>query len=120
MPRFQLLRQDFECQGRRFTEPELWTLVAYRLSVCSVAMSLLIERVTVGNRVAIIREIAMGQDQGGTLTIGNDLWIGVGGKVLGPVDIEDGATRAANSPVTSHVPVGAFAIGVPAKPVRWA
>lgn len=48
-------------------------------------------------------------------TIGNDVTLSVGAKVLGPVEVGDGAVVGANAVVLNHVPAGMLAVGVPAK-----
>jgi len=48
-------------------------------------------------------------------TLGNHVLVGTGAKVLGPVNIGDGAKIGANSVVTKDVPAGATAVGIPAK-----
>jgi len=47
-------------------------------------------------------------------TLGDDVTVGAGAVVLGPVTVGAGATVAANSLVTRDVPAGATALGVPA------
>ncbi|MFM9888690.1 MAG: serine O-acetyltransferase [Burkholderiales bacterium] len=47
--------------------------------------------------------------------IGNDVLIGVGACVLGPVKVGDGASIGANAVVLVDVPAGAVAVGVPAR-----
>ena len=51
-------------------------------------------------------------------TIGNNVMIGCGAKVLGPFKVGDGARIASNSVVLSEIPANATAVGVPAKVVR--
>jgi serine O-acetyltransferase len=46
--------------------------------------------------------------------IGNDVVIGCGARVLGPVRIGDGAFIGANAVVLDDVPAGATATGIPA------
>jgi serine O-acetyltransferase len=46
--------------------------------------------------------------------IGNDVVIGAGARILGPVTIGDGASIGANAVVLRDVPPGAVAVGVPA------
>jgi serine O-acetyltransferase len=46
--------------------------------------------------------------------IGNDVVIGAGARILGPVTIGDGAAIGANAVVLCDVPAGAAAVGVPA------
>jgi serine O-acetyltransferase len=47
-------------------------------------------------------------------TIGNNVVIGAGARVLGPIYVGDGAQIGANSVVVKDVPAGAVATGVPA------
>ena len=49
-------------------------------------------------------------------TIGDNVIIGSGAQVLGPVTVGAGARIGANAVVTKHVPEGAVMIGIPARP----
>lgn len=51
-------------------------------------------------------------------TLGNNVLVGSGAKVLGPVKIGDNARVAAGAVVLSDVPPNATAVGVPARVVR--
>ena len=51
-------------------------------------------------------------------TIGNNVLIGSGAKVLGPFRVGDNARIAANSVVLSEVPADSTAVGIPARIVR--
>lgn len=51
----------------------------------------------------------------GAPVIGDDVEIGAGAKLLGPIRIGDGATIGANAVVLCDVPAGAVAVGVPAR-----
>ena len=53
-------------------------------------------------------------------TIGNNVLIACGAKVLGPFEVGDNARIAANAVVLSPVPPSATAVGVPARVVRVA
>ena len=53
-------------------------------------------------------------------TIGNNVLISTGAKVLGPFRVGDGARIAANAVVLSEVPEDATAVGIPARVVRVA
>ncbi len=53
-------------------------------------------------------------------TIGNNVLISCGAKVLGPFKVGDNARIAANAVVLTGVPEGATAVGIPAKVVRIA
>jgi serine O-acetyltransferase len=48
-------------------------------------------------------------------TIGNNVLIGSGAKVLGPVVVGDGAKIGANAVVTRDIPCNSTAVGIPAK-----
>lgn len=48
-------------------------------------------------------------------TLGNDVIVGAGAKVLGPVIVGDGARVGANAVVLKDVPAGATMVGVPAR-----
>ncbi len=51
-------------------------------------------------------------------TLGNNVLVGAGAKVLGPITIHDNARIAAGAVVLQEVPEGATAVGVPAQIVR--
>lgn len=52
------------------------------------------------------------------VVIGNNVWIGAKASVLRGVTIGDGAVIGAHAVVTTDIPAGAVAVGVPAKVVR--
>lgn len=76
--------------------------------------------VKIGDRVGIMHEvtIATTMHRRGVPTIGNDVFIGAGAKIVGPITIGDRAIIAPNSLVMNDVPADATAIGVPAKARR--
>ena len=51
-------------------------------------------------------------------TLGNNVMVGAGAKVLGPFTVGDNAKIAANAVVLKEVPANATAVGIPAKVVR--
>ena len=53
-------------------------------------------------------------------TIGNNVLIGAGAKVLGPFKVGDNSRVAANSVVLSEIPPDSTAVGVPARIIRIA
>ncbi len=48
-------------------------------------------------------------------TLGNNVVIGAGAKVLGPIVVGDGARIGSNSVVVKNVPVGATVVGIPGR-----
>ena len=56
--------------------------------------------------------------QVGVATIGRDVYVGAGAKILGPIHIGDGAIIGANAVVTRDVPARCVAVGVPARVVK--
>ena len=48
-------------------------------------------------------------------TIGNNVTIGAGAKVLGPITIGDNTAVGANAVVTKSIPANSIAVGIPAK-----
>jgi serine O-acetyltransferase len=51
-------------------------------------------------------------------TLGNNIVVGAGASILGPVRIGDGARVGASSVVVSDVPPGTTVVGIPARPVK--
>ncbi len=71
----------------------------------------------IGNRVGIMHEVTLSTTMHrlGAPSIGDDVFIGAGAKICGPVKIGDGAVIAPNALVVKDVPAGATAMGNPAK-----
>lgn len=55
----------------------------------------------------------------GDVEIGNDVWVGYGATIVGPVAIGDGAIIGAGAVVVRDVPAYSVAVGVPAKVVKF-
>ena len=53
-------------------------------------------------------------------TLGNNVMVGAGAKVLGPFKVGDGSKIAANAVVLTEVPENSTAVGIPAKVVKKA
>lgn len=74
--------------------------------------------VRAGNFVFIEHQVTVGAERGESPRIGNNVFIGAGAKIIGAVDIGDGAKIGANAVVTKPVPPYATVVGVPARVVR--
>ena len=51
-------------------------------------------------------------------SVGNDVVIGSGAQIIGPVNVGNGAIIAANAVVVKDVPENATMVGIPAKAVK--
>lgn len=82
------------------------------------------ETAEIGDDCLIFHGVTLGgtgKDQGKRHpTIGNNVLISCGAKVLGPFTVGDNARIAANAVVLSEVPENATAVGIPAQIVRIA
>lgn len=76
------------------------------------------ETAEIGDNVTIYHGVTLGgtgKDKGKRHpTIGNNVIIGCGAKILGAISIGDGAKIGANSVVLKNVPKGKTAVGIPA------
>jgi serine O-acetyltransferase len=75
--------------------------------------------VVLGDRVGLMHGVTIGlsPDHEGAPILGDDVFVGTGAVILGPVVVGDGARIAANSLVLQDVPPNCLAIGVPARMV---
>ncbi len=80
------------------------------------------ETAELGDDVLIYQQVTLGgtgKDTGKRHpTLGNNVMVGAGAKVLGPITIADNARIAAGAVVLQPVPANATAVGVPAQIVR--
>jgi len=77
------------------------------------------ETAIIGNDVIIYQQVTLGgvrtsRDKRHP-TLGNNVVVGAGAKVLGNILIGDGVKIGANSVVVKNVPMGATAVGIPAR-----
>jgi serine O-acetyltransferase len=74
----------------------------------------------VGRRVFVSPQVTVGGRSGHRQVpvIEDDVYIGSGAKVLGPITVGRGATIGANAVVLKDVPPGAVVAGVPARILR--
>ena len=77
------------------------------------------ETTEIGDNVLLYHGVTLGgtgKDKGKRHpTVGNNVVIGAGAKVLGPIYIGSNSKIGANSVVLNNVPEGATAVGIPAK-----
>jgi serine O-acetyltransferase len=72
-----------------------------------------------GRNVHLEHEVTLGDSGAGACPVlGNDVYLGAGAKVIGPVSIGDGARVGANAVVVRDVERDTTVVGVPARPVR--
>jgi len=78
------------------------------------------KRATIGSNVTIGPNVTIGGRSGiqRVPVIEDDVWIGAGARILGPVVIGKGAQIGANAVVLHDVPAGAIAVGIPARVVK--
>ena len=80
------------------------------------------ETAEIGDNCTLYQNVTLGgtgKDKGKRHpTIGNNVLIGSGAKVLGPFSVGDNSKIAANAVVLSEVPDNSTAVGVPARVVR--
>ncbi|MBD3197596.1 MAG: serine O-acetyltransferase [Candidatus Lokiarchaeota archaeon] len=73
----------------------------------------------IGNNVTIYAGVVLGGTSNEPIkrhpTIGNDVVIGTGAKLLGPINVGDNVKIGANSVVISDVPSNSVVVGVPAR-----
>ena len=72
---------------------------------------------SIGANCQVHQGVTVGWDYRGERRpiIGDDVFIGAGAKILGPVTIGDKALIGANAVVVCDVPAGATAVGIPAR-----
>lgn len=73
----------------------------------------------IGRNVNVSHGVTIGRvnrgKRKGFPTIGNNVYIGAGAKVLGNIKVGNNVAIGANSVVTKHIPNNAVAVGIPAK-----
>ena len=63
-------------------------------------------------------EVPIPENQDYSIEVGNDVYIGYGATIIGPIKIGDGAVIAAGAVVTKDVPSYTIVAGVPAKVIK--
>ncbi|MBC2870349.1 serine O-acetyltransferase [Acetanaerobacterium sp. MSJ-12] len=118
------LARLFSQLGRSFTGIEIHpgAQIGRGLFIDHGAGVVIGETAVVGDNCTIYHGVTLGGTGKGEgkrhPTVGNDVLLGAGVKVLGPIEIGDGSRIGAGSVVLRPVPAGATAIGIPAAVVR--
>lgn len=71
-----------------------------------------------GKRIFIEHQVTIGAEKRLSPQLGSDVFIGAGARLLGAVRIGNNARIGANAVVTTDIPDGATAVGIPARVVR--
>jgi serine O-acetyltransferase len=70
-----------------------------------------------GKNVKIEHQVTIGAEKRTSPRIGDDVFIGAGAKIIGAVEIGDGARVGANAVVVHDVPAHSTVVGIPARVV---
>jgi serine O-acetyltransferase len=77
------------------------------------------EDAVIGNNCMVMQQVTIGMTaEGKAPTIGNDVYIGAGAKILGNVRVGDGVRIGAQAVVLSDVPAHCTVVGIPARIIR--
>jgi serine O-acetyltransferase len=68
-----------------------------------------------GRNVKIEHQVTIGAERNQSPVLGDDIFIGAGGKIVGSVRIGSGVKIGANAVVVNDLPDGVTAVGVPAR-----
>jgi serine O-acetyltransferase len=74
--------------------------------------------VRAGRNLVIEHGVTIGAEKGRSPVVGDNVFIGAGAKIIGPVTIGSDVKIGANAVVTRDLPSGATAVGVPARVVK--
>lgn len=73
----------------------------------------------IGDDCMIMQQVTIGMiGEGQVPRIGNKVYIGAGAKIIGRLNVGDGARIGANAVVTTDVPPNATAVGIPARVIE--
>ncbi len=68
-----------------------------------------------GRNVMIEHQVTIGAERQKAPILGDNIFVGAGAKIIGPVSVGNGVKVGANAVVVKDVPDGATAVGVPAR-----
>jgi len=70
-----------------------------------------------GSNVRLEHQVTIGAEKGESPSIGDDVFIGAGAKIVGAVRVGNAVRIGANAVVVDDLPDGVTAVGIPARPV---
>ena len=71
-----------------------------------------------GRNVFLEHQVTIGAERRQAPVLGDDVFVGAGAKIIGPVRVGDGAKVGANAVVVGDVPAHSTVVGIPARVVR--
>ncbi len=71
-----------------------------------------------GTNVTLESGVVIGDEKGQSPVLGNNVFVGAGAKIIGPVTIGNNVKIGANAVVTKDAPDGSTMLGIPAKPLQ--
>lgn len=75
--------------------------------------------VIIGNNCRIYQQVTLGQNKNKFPTIGNNVIIYAGAKIIGGINIGNNVIIGANAVVTKDVPDNAIVAGIPARVIKY-
>jgi serine O-acetyltransferase len=77
-------------------------------------------RVVIGNNCHIDQQVTIGgtSKKDKVPILGNNVYVGAGAKIIGPIKIGDNVVVGANAVVTKDIPSGSLVVGIPAKIIK--
>ncbi|RQD68820.1 MAG: serine O-acetyltransferase [Tindallia sp. MSAO_Bac2] len=122
--RFLLLARIVSNLGRFLTGIEIHpgAVIGKRLFIDHGMGIVIGETAEVGDDVTLFHGVTLGgtgKDKGKRHpTVGNNVTIGAGAKILGPITLEDHSKVGANAVVVKNLPEGCTAVGIPARVIH--
>jgi serine O-acetyltransferase len=95
------------------------TKVGYGLYIGHFGTIVVHPQSIIGNNVNLSQGITIGLENDGVPTIGNDVYLGAGAKVIGHITIGNNVAIGANCVLTKDIPDNAIVVGVPGKPISF-
>ena len=97
--------------GAKFAEPPI---LPHRLNGIIIS-----HYASIGKNCTIHQQVTIAQDENNNAaTIGDNVFIGVGAKIIGDVKIGDNVKIGANAVVVKDIPNNSTAVGVPARIIQ--